>query len=156
MKLKRGWRNITPNTSVLLVVDSNVVISAALNRGNSLNVFLQNFEKDMFEFIAPQFLIIEIGKHTDKIAKKTNLSFNESSEVLTFIIDQITFYQDNEFSDKIKEARVMLKEHGKDVHYLALALAKNCDIFSGDKTFRDLCPEKVKTPRELLEELLSS
>src|SRR3989344_4347853 len=105
-----------------VVVDSNVVISAALSRGNSLNVFIRNFEKNKFAFIAPQFLIIEVGKHTEKIANKTNLLREETLEIIEFIINQITFFQDNDFIDKIAEAREILKKHEKDVHYLALAL----------------------------------
>lgn len=137
---------------MFLVVDSNVVISAAFNIGNSLNVFLQNFEKRRFEFIAPNLLVLEVGNHTDKIAKKTNLSAEESLEVLRFIIEQIKFVEDDEFTDKMSEARAILGGHQKDAHYLALALAFNCKIFSGDKVFKELCPDKVKTPKELLEE----
>ena len=135
-----------------LVVDSNVVISASLNRGNSLNVFLQNFEKKKFDLIAPNFLVLEIGKHTGKIAKKTNLLFQESLEILEFIINQIDFISDGEFYDKMQTARDMLKGHNKDSHYLALAIKRNCNIFSGDKVFKQLCPDRVKTPKELLEE----
>lgn len=133
------------------VVDSNVVISAALNRGNSLNVFLKNFTKKKFDFIAPLFLIIEVGKHTEKIARKTNLSPEESLEMLEFVISQIKFIQDDEFTDKMKEAREILKNHNKDVHYLALALKFNCEIFSGDKTLKSIIPDKVITPKEILD-----
>jgi len=28
----------------------------------------------------------------------------------------------------------------------------NCNILSGDKVFKQLCPDKVKNPREILEE----
>lgn len=139
---------------MLKVVDSNVIISAALNRGNSLNVFLQNFSKRRFNFIAPLFLIIEVGKHTEKIARKTNLSFEESLEILEFIINQIKFIQDDEFKDKLPEARKILRLHNKDAHYLALALAFNCKIFSGDKTLKSIIPDKVVTPKDLLDEFL--
>jgi predicted nucleic acid-binding protein len=136
---------------MLRVVDANVVISAVLNRGNSLNVFIHNSEKKKFDFIAPQFLINEVGKHTKKIAEKTNLPFEDAVEMLEFVIDQISFIQDEEFIDKMAEVRGILKEHGKDAHYLALALKKNCKIFSGDKVLKSIVPEMVVTPKELLE-----
>ena len=152
MKLKKQWKDIILNTKMFIVVDSNVVISAALNKGNSLNVFLENFRNKKFDFIAPQFLFIEVGKHTNKIAGKTNFSFEESQEMLEFIISQIRFIQDDEFKDKLEEARKMLEHHNKDAHYLALALDFNCKIFSGDKTLKSIIPSKVITPKELLEE----
>lgn len=65
---------------------------------------------------------------------------------------QVKLIPDSGFKDKLGEARKILKEHHKDIHYLALALKFNCNIFSGDKIFKRLCPNKIKTPREILEE----
>ena len=68
------------------------------------------------------------------------------------MLKQITFIPEEQFKDKIKEARIILKNHEKDVPYLALALKLNCKIFSGDKILRNIIPDKVVTPLELLKE----
>ena len=88
-----------------LVVDSNVVISAVLNKWNILDIFIKNFLEQRFDFIAPNFLVLEIGKNTEKIAKITRFSSEEVVEMLEFIISQITFVSDHYFKDKLDEAR---------------------------------------------------
>ena len=135
-----------------LVVDVNVIISAVLGIWNSSKVFELNAKERKFKLFAPEFLYVEINKHTEKIAKKTKLSQEEVREALNFIMEQIDFISYEEFKDKFKEAKESLKEHEKDIYYLALALKLKCNIFLGDKTFKQLCPSLVKTPKEILEE----
>lgn len=136
-----------------LVVDVNVVISALMNRGDSLEVFIQNFEKERFTLIAPYFLLIELSKYTEKIMRKTKFSSKELLEIAEFITNQIDLIHESEFSDMINDAKEILKEHYKDAPYLALALTRNCNLFSGDKVLKSLCPGEIRNPRELLEEL---
>lgn len=135
----------------ILVTDFNVIYSAALGVGHSYRIFEINNIERKFKFLAPEYMDIEITTHTDELARKTRFSINEVQEVLQFILKQITFVADEEFKHKIPEALKILKGNKKDIPYLALALAKNCDILSGDKKFKELCPDKVKTPREILE-----
>ena len=138
---------------VFLVVDINVVLSALISHGDSSKVFKLNSDKRKFDLIAPQFILIEAGKHLAEIAKRSSLPFGEAQEDLELITSQIKFFPEEDYKDKLKEAKDILKEHEKDSHYLALALKFNCDVFSGDKVFKQLCPDKVKNPREILDEL---
>ncbi len=155
MKLKKRFGSITKNMQDRrpLVVDVNVVISALMHKGDSLEVFLQNFVKEKFDFISPYFLLIELSKYTEKIMKKTKLSSEELLEMTNFVMNQIILIRDIEFSDKVEEAKEILKEHYKDSPYLALALARNCNLFSGDKTLKSLYPERIKNPKEILYKL---
>ena len=139
---------------MLIVADFNVVFSAVLGAGHSSQIFELNAKTHKFQFIAPLLLMIELGKHTERIAAMAKLSIEELQEALQFVSDQIEFISDEEYKSKIEEARQILKWHEKDVAYLALALRFNCKILSGDKTFKELCPDKVKNPREILEELI--
>lgn len=134
-----------------LVVDPNVVISALIKKGSVSEVFSLNFIFEKFKFIAPNFLIQEVGKHTIKIMNKTHLSKEMIDETLGIVTEQITFIAEEEFSHKNEEAQKILKEHEKDVPYLALALAFGCKIFSGDKVLKSIIQDKVLTPKELLE-----
>ena len=97
-------------------------------------------------------LILEVGKHTERIAKETHFSQEEIEEQIEFLMSEITIIPDEEYNDKFEEARRLLKEHKKDAPYVALALAFNCKIFSGDKTLRELIPDMVLTPRQILDE----
>ena len=135
-----------------MVVDPNVIISAILTRGNSSAIFSLNYLKNKFDLISPLFTYVELGKHTTRIMGKTSLSLKESQEALNFIIKQITFIAEEEYMDKLEEARIILKGHEKDVPYLALALKFNCKIISGDKVLKDYCKERVKNPSEVLDE----
>ena len=140
---------------MFLVVDINVVLSALVSRGDSSRIFKLNSEKKNFDLVAPQFILIEAGKHLAEIAKRSTLPFRETQEDLELITSQIRFFPEEDYKDKLSEAREILKAHEKDVPYLALALKFNCHIFSGDKVFKQLCPDKVKNPKEILNELFA-
>lgn len=151
MKLRKPFGKNIPS-KMLLVIDPNVVISAVLGKGNSSMVFSLNNVAKKFDFVAPELFVMELGKHTDKIANKTKFSFDEAKEVLEFITKQITLIPESQYKDKIEEAKELLKGHGKDAPYLALALKFNCKIFSGDKKLKELVPNIVENPKELLED----
>jgi predicted nucleic acid-binding protein len=141
-----------PRVKMYLVVDPNTIISAALMKGNVSRVFSLNYALKKFDFIAPQFLVVELGKHTGKISEKTKFTPEEVNKKLQFILKQITFIQDSVFEENFNVARSILAEHEKDAPYLALALAFDCKIFSGDKVLKSFIPDRVVSPSELLEE----
>ena len=91
-----------------------------------------------------------MGKHTAEIAERSNFSQDSASKVLNFISSQIEFIPEEQYNDKIHEARAILKVHEKDAPYLSLALKFGCKILSGDKKLKSLCPDIVITPKELL------
>lgn len=134
-----------------IVVDVNVVLSSLLTKGNSLKVFELNFVFNKFDFVAPELLLTELKKHKEEFFKRSGLPREEFDEVLDFISEQIIIIPKSEFSKYVPEAEKLLSEHLKDVPYLALALKLGCPIFSGDKIFKKLCPEKVLFPKEMLE-----
>ncbi len=137
---------------MFLVVDPNTIISATIVKGNISKIFSLNHEKKKFNFVAPLFLILEVGKHTNKIASKTHFSSEEVKKEMDFVLKQITFILEDQFKDKIGEERKILGTHEKDSPYLALALKLNCKIFSGDKILKNIIPERVVNPTELLKE----
>ena len=133
------------------VVDVNVILSAILGVGNSSNIFSLNYIFNKFDFISPEFVLIEIGKHSQEIMKRTSFSKEELQDIINFVSKQITFISEEQYRDKIKEAKSVLKEHQKDLPYLALAMKFNCKIFSGDKILKKIVPEKVTNPKEMLD-----
>ena len=130
-----------------LVVDANVVISSLITKGIPSSVFSLNAILGKFEFIAPEFLLEEVKKHKSKALRFTKLSEQEFEESYEFLIDEIVFIPAEEFLQFLPEAK-QLAPHDKDAPYIALSLAFNCSIFSGDKGLKRALPDKVLTPSE--------
>ena len=72
------------------------------------------------------------------------------------VIEQINHVSESEFSRYIPESKKLVSEHLKDIQYVALALKLNCPIFSGDKTLKNLIPDKVLNPKEMLSKIYST
>jgi len=135
----------------MLVVDANVIVSCLVNKGVAFDVFLLNSIFEKFEFVAPEFLLVEIEKHREELYKETKLSRDEFDELVEFLTGEITVIPSSHFLEFLPQARKLLAEHSKDAPYVALALRLNCPIFSGDKVLKQLSPVKVLSPREVLE-----
>lgn len=139
---------------MLLVADVNVVFSALYSRGVAYDVFAWNRVFKYFEFVAPEYMLFELDGKTDNLLLKSSLSKEEIAEMLRFLKEEIRTIPAEEFKDFLPKAKELLKSHPKDVPYLALALALNCEIFSGDERLRKLSPVGVYPPKKLLEILL--
>jgi len=135
---------------MMLVVDANVIISSLITKAVTFDVFLLNSVLKKLEFIAPEFLWIEVEKNGEELLKETELTEDEFKEVMEFLIEETTIVPSSQFLEFLPEAKRLLSTHPKDVPYLALALKFECPIFSGDKTLKRLSPVKVLSPREVL------
>ena len=133
---------------MLIVADANPIISSLINKGETFRVFKENSILRRFDFISPEFMLVELNKNKDKLKGYTRLPKEELDEVLSFILQQIRLIPFSEFSDKLPEA---IKLNFKDSPYLALALNLNCPIFSGDKELKKQSKVRVLSPKELLE-----
>ena len=136
---------------MLLVVDVNVVFSALYSKGLAYEVFAINRICKFFDFVTLEFLFFELGKRMDKLLLKSKLSKEEIAEILGFLKEEIEIMPAEEFGEFVPKAKQILEKHPKDVPYLALALALNCEIFSGDKKLKELSHVKVFSPRELMD-----
>lgn len=134
---------------MLLVVDANRVFSALLSKGNVFSVFLVNKLRNRLEFIAPEFLLYEIGKHLDEIVERSKLSSGELAEVFRFIKEEIEFVPFSEFNEFAGEAE-QISPHSKDVQYFALALSSNAAIWSDEEAFRRQSKVRVFNTDEVI------
>jgi len=139
---------------MLLVVDFNVVFSSLIRKGIPYKVFLLNSVSKKFRFIAPEYVWEEFKSDKDELLKKSEYSKDEFDEILLFLKEEIEVVPNKEFLEFFPKAKEILEEEKKDAPYLALALAYNCKIFSGDKRLKEKIHGLVVTPRELLEVLL--
>ena len=134
-----------------IIVDVNVVVSTLLNKGIPFNVFFLNSIVNKFEFFAPEFLLAEFEKHEQELIEETKFSKKEFGIIKDFLFKEINFVSKPEFSEFLSKANELLKTHVKDIPYVALALKLNAPIFSGDKVLKNCIPDKVLSPREMLD-----
>jgi len=139
-----------------VVVDVNVILSSLVKKGDSFEVFALNSLFNRFDFVAPEFLLVELEKHKERIFTVSDLSREIFETTLKMVIEQITLVSESEFSRYIPESKKLVSEHLKDIQYVALALKLNCPIFSGDKTLKNLIPDKVLNPKEMLSKIYST
>jgi predicted nucleic acid-binding protein len=134
---------------MLLVVDANVVFSVLIKGGKTLDIFILNRANKRFNFIAPEFLMVEVEKHAREIIKKTGLSSEELGKVLDFLEKEIEFISFEEFSEFCEEAE-QISPDPNDVQYFALALKLNGAIWSNDKLLKKQLAIEVLSTGEVI------
>jgi len=107
-----------------------------VKKGIAFSVFLLNSLSKKFEFIAPEYLWIEIDSKRRKILKHSGLSREELEELISFLKREVEVIPSSEFLEFIPRAENFLKGHERDTPYLALALAFDCGIFSRDEKLK--------------------
>jgi predicted nucleic acid-binding protein len=119
---------------VRVIVDANIVFSALLNtNGKIADILIKSKKK--FQFIAPEFLRLEIKKHHKKIAKLSGLSMEQIGEAEFQIYHTILFISEEQISEKHWNLASLLTHDvdPKDTPYVAYAKHFKCKIWSGDK-----------------------
>ena len=133
---------------MLIVVDANRIFSALLSKGKVFDIFLLNHLIKKFDFVAPEYLFFEVGKHVGEIVKRSKLSKKEISNVFDFMKQQIIIVPFKEFIGYKDEAKE-IAPHKKDIPYFALALAFNSPIWSDEKAFKKQNRVKIFSTEEL-------
>jgi predicted nucleic acid-binding protein len=119
---------------VIIIVDANIVFSGILNTNSKIGDLLINSKKH-FDFIAPDFLRMEIYKHYARLCKISKMNEAELREAEFQICKDITFISE----EQIKPATWLAAEKlvsdidPKDVHYIAYSKHFRSKIWSGDK-----------------------
>ena len=133
---------------MLIVVDANRIFSALLSKGKVFDIFLLNHLIKKFDFITPEYLFFEIGKHVGEIVKRSRLNKDELGEVFEFMKRQIIIISSKEFIEYKNDA-MELAPHSKDIPYFALALSFNAAIWSDEKAFKKQNKVKIFSTKEL-------
>ena len=117
-----------------IIVDANIVFSGILNTNGKIGDLLINSQKH-FEFIAPDFLRIEIRKHYPRLSKISGLQTKQVIEAESLVCKDITFISEEQIKASIwfNAQKLTADVDMKDVHYVAFAKQFRCKIWSGDK-----------------------
>jgi predicted nucleic acid-binding protein len=131
-----------------LVVDSNIIFSAMISDSVTREILLDSGHS----FYSPDFIKSEITKYRDLITEKSGLNEKEFEVLLDLILDEIEIQAKEEYENELGEAEEILGDQDiKDVPFLAVAIQKDCKIWSDDKDFQEQDRiDTVKTP-EMIE-----
>ncbi len=134
---------------MLLVVDANIVFSSLITGGRTFEIFLLNRRLKKFEFVAPEYLMVEVEKHIDEIVGKTKLKLAELEKVFGFIEKEIEFIPFEDFKELYEKA-VQVSPDPDDVPYFALALKLGCAIWSYDKPLKKQSEVRMLSTGDIL------
>jgi len=119
---------------VKVIVDANIVFSGILNTNGKIGDLLIN-STTLIDFIAPDFLRIEIHKYYHRLKEISGLRLEEIKEAEFLVCKDIKYISEEQISAANWQAAFELVHDidMKDIHYVAFAKQFNRKIWSGDK-----------------------
>ncbi|QGA80193.1 PIN domain-containing protein [Candidatus Nanohalobium constans] len=131
-----------------LVIDSNIVISALIRDSLTRKIILDSNHR----FYAPEFLRTEVEKYEELITEKSGLKESEVETLLNLVLGEVEVLPIESYEHKLEKAENLIGEEDiKDVPFLAVALHKECKIWSDDKDLQQQEKVEVKNTEEIIE-----
>ncbi|MEK6982009.1 MAG: PIN domain-containing protein [Candidatus Micrarchaeota archaeon] len=117
---------------MLLVVDTNVIISAALKRSITQEVLFNR----AFVCYAPEYVRDEIEKHKNEIMKKSQYKDEEFHTILSIIFSKLTIVPEEDYM-KYKEEVLKFTPDPDDWPFLALAMYLGAGLWTYDAALKE-------------------
>jgi len=139
-----------------LIIDTNIVFSAILNPNSNIGDLLLNYQ-DKVKFYAPEFLLTEIEKYSDKIEKYSKQSSTDLVITKILVLSAITFISEDLISQEnwINAFEFIKEIDENDTPFIALAMQMKVKLWSGDKKLTNGLLTKdsdiIFTTQELIE-----
>jgi predicted nucleic acid-binding protein len=132
-----------------LVVDTNNILSALLNKGLSRKII----NSQNIDFYTVDYALEEINKYRDYIVKKSGLTKEALDTMFSLFMENVVVVPYEKIKAKMKESMgIMENIDPKDAPILACALAiPNDGIWTQDKHFDKQNKVKVWSSKDLLE-----
>lgn len=129
-----------------IVVDTNRIIAALVKEGTTREILFD----DHFEFVTPDYTVIEIRNHEEELKKKTKLSHEDFEVLLSVIFEKVTIIPHEEYGKFLDECKDEISDPD-DIPFLATCLATNADgIWAHDPHFKEQTRIKVYTNIDML------
>ncbi len=118
------------NPSVV-IVDVNKIFSALVKTNSATRKIIITGE---FNFVSPSYSFLELFTHKEKLLKATELSHDDLVELLSLIIENITFLSTKSIALRnLIAAHVLCRDiDPKDYLYVALTLEIDGQFWTGD------------------------
>lgn len=115
----------------LVIVDTNILFSAMRSPNSKIRSIL---DREDLSFYAPNFLIVEIFRHKEKILQKTMSESEEVYEFLNKITRKINFVNEDDISlgNCIHVYRLCQDIDEKDTPFVALTLELEGEFWTYD------------------------
>ncbi len=129
-----------------IVIDSNRVLAAMIRGGTTREILFDRF----FDFLAPDFIVVEVQKHEGRIINAAGLTKEEFKTLLALIFEHITIIPESEYAYLFNSINEEIPDE-KDVSYFAVSLASNAaGIWTHDLDFNKQNKVKVFTNIDML------
>ena len=127
---------------MILIADSNIIVSALISPKGKIAKILK--DKSNIQFIAPDYMFMEIEAHWDKIKKLSPLSNKDLKKELSFYKEKIKQYQVINIPKEtiLKAYRLVLDIDQDDTFFIALHLHLGYKIWSEDKILKEGLKQK--------------
>ncbi len=144
-----------------LVVDTNIIFSAILSSDGLVHDLFIN-SGETFEFFSPTFVYEELKNNRSKLLKISNYSEEELDYLQYTIFKRIELIDSNSLTNsEFQRAFELTKDIDEnDTPFIALALALDSPVWTGDKKLKEGLSEKgvdwvlnTKDIRDLLNRL---
>jgi predicted nucleic acid-binding protein len=125
---------------VIIIVDTNIIISACLNKQSDLFTLLKS-SKHKIDFVLPEYALEEINNHKVRICDKAKVDLNLFNENLFDLIRFMNLLSYKELNkDVIVEANKLTADiDKKDTIFVAFSLALDSLLWTSDlKLFKGL------------------
>lgn len=120
---------------MIVVVDTNIVFSALLSKGNK-------FARHLFEtknnWVTPAYLFYEVFNHKDRIVNKSKLTVEEFQEHFLLLFSHIDIINVQKVSTRsfFLAHKFLNDKDPFDIPFFALAIEMNAKIWTMDNNFR--------------------
>lgn len=117
-----------------IVVDTNVIFSGILSPKSNISDLLLNSE-GIFEFSAPDSMLVELEKHDSKLMRLSGYTVEELDFIKSTLLKKIDLINLEAIRSEIwNQAFELTKEIDEfDTPFVALALEMSAVLWSGDK-----------------------
>jgi predicted nucleic acid-binding protein len=118
-----------------IVVDTNIIFSALLSKETPLRKVF--FSKD-YNFYSPNFVIVEIFRHKERIFKYAKSDESDVYEYLNRILKKINFVNEEIISIENRQEALRLCSDidQNDIPFIALSLELKALLWTGDNKFK--------------------
>ena len=131
-----------------LVADTNAIIAAILRPGMSRSLIFY----PGFRLYSPQQLVEELENNKDELISKSMVEDEEYPGIVRIVLSNVIIVPESDYRAFKDEAK-MISPDWKDCAFFAVALQRNCAIWSNEKRLKKQDRIRIYNTAELLEVL---
>lgn len=119
----------------IIVVDTNIVFSAILWPKGTLATFLRLKKLTKIQLYAPEYILVELARHSEKLVTISGKEVTEISELQRHLLEETTIVPDTDipFEYFFRAAGLLREVDLDDVAFVALNDYLNGYLVTGDK-----------------------